>query len=313
MPAAAHPNREIADELREMSRLLEAQGANPFRVRAYRNAAATVAELEQGVDEIFERGGRAALEDLPGVGRGIATAIESLLRTGRMPQLERLRGQADPEALFAEIPGIGPKLAAAIHDELHVDSLEALEVAAHDGRLQNVSGMGPRRAQAVRAVLAERLARRPLGGGAGAAAARAGPGQAGPHADGPHQAASLQAGLRTAATAAPSARPSVAALLAADAEYRRRAAAGELPTITPRRFNPQHRSWLPVLHTEQEGWHMTLLYSNTARAHELGRTQDWVVIYYYDDDHTEGQCTVVTETRGAHAGERVVRGRENER
>ncbi len=57
---------------------------------------------------------------------------------------------------------------------------------------------------------------------------------------------------------------------------------------------------------------MTLLFSNTARAHELGKTDDWVVVYYYDGDHNEGQCTVVTETAGARKGSRVVRGRENE-
>ena len=55
-----------------------------------------------------------------------------------------------------------------------------------------------------------------------------------------------------------------------------------------------------------------MLFSNTARAHELGRTRDWVVIYFYDGDHHEGQCTVVTETHGPLAGKRVVRGREAE-
>ena len=55
-----------------------------------------------------------------------------------------------------------------------------------------------------------------------------------------------------------------------------------------------------------------MLFSNTARAHELGRTKDWVVIYYYDDDHHEDQCTVVKETQGPMAGDRVVRGREAE-
>lgn len=67
-----------------------------------------------------------------------------------------------------------------------------------------------------------------------------------------------------------------------------------------------------MLHAERGGWHFTALYSNTARAHELGRTRDWVVIYYYDGEHVESQCTVVTETRGVLAGKRVVRGREDE-
>ena len=75
---------------------------------------------------------------------------------------------------------------------------------------------------------------------------------------------------------------------------------------------PEGKAWLPILHAEREGWHFTALFSNTARAHELGRTDDWVVIYFYDDDHQEGQCTVVTEIRGPREGERVVRGREDE-
>ena len=85
-----------------------------------------------------------------------------------------------------------------------------------------------------------------------------------------------------------------------------------LPRIAPKRFNPDGKAWLPVLHTDRADWHFTALYSNTARAHELGRTNDWVVLYYYDGDHREGQCTVVTETHGPLAGARVVRGRESE-
>jgi putative hydrolase len=67
-----------------------------------------------------------------------------------------------------------------------------------------------------------------------------------------------------------------------------------------------------VLHARLGGWHFTALYSNTATAHKLKRTHDWVVVYFYDDDQVEGQHTVVTETRGALAGRRVVRGRELE-
>lgn len=102
-------------------------------------------------------------------------------------------------------------------------------------------------------------------------------------------------------------------VLDVDAEYRDKAASGELPTIAPKRFNPTGEAWLPILHTSRDGWHFTALFSNTARAHELERTQDWVVVYFYDDDHhQEGQHTVVTETRGPLTGRRVIRGREAE-
>ena len=88
--------------------------------------------------------------------------------------------------------------------------------------------------------------------------------------------------------------------------------AEKLPKIRPKRFNPEGDAWLPILHTQHKNWHFTVLFSNTARAHELGRTHDWVVIYFYDNHHQEGQHTVVTETRGTLTGRRVVRGRERE-
>ena len=66
------------------------------------------------------------------------------------------------------------------------------------------------------------------------------------------------------------------------------------------------------MHVTKQGWHFTALFSNTARAHQLNRTQDWVVIYFYDDQHHESQHTVVTETHGGLTGQRVVCGRETE-
>jgi DNA polymerase (family 10) len=106
-------------------------------------------------------------------------------------------------------------------------------------------------------------------------------------------------------------RPDVATLLDVDAEYTARVARGELRRIAPRRFNPEGRVWLPILHTERGAWHLTALFSNTARAHELGHTHDWVVIFY-ERDGDAGQGTVVTESRGPLRGRRVVRGREPE-
>ena len=101
-------------------------------------------------------------------------------------------------------------------------------------------------------------------------------------------------------------------LIEVDREYRLKAEQDKLARIAPRRFNPEGEAWLPVLHTDRDGWHFTVMYSNTARAHELQRTHDWVVVYFYDDHHQEGQCTVVTESRGPLVGQRVVRGRELE-
>ena len=107
------------------------------------------------------------------------------------------------------------------------------------------------------------------------------------------------------------ARPPVDLILKIDAVYRRRAAEGSLRRIAPRRFNPGRVDWLPILAYEEGGWKFRALYSNTALAHALGKTSDWVVIFF--ERAGEGhQCTVVTETRGPKAGRRVVRGRESE-
>ena len=97
-----------------------------------------------------------------------------------------------------------------------------------------------------------------------------------------------------------------------DREYRERAVAGDLIKIAPKRFNPKGEAWLPLLHTVRGAWHFTALYSNTARAHQLRRITDWVIIYFHKDGEPEGQRTVVTETRGEAAGRRIVRGREAE-
>jgi putative hydrolase len=100
-------------------------------------------------------------------------------------------------------------------------------------------------------------------------------------------------------------------VLDVDREYREKSDAGRLHRIAPRRFNPKGRAWLPILHTERDHRQYTALFSNTARAHQLHKTDDWVVIFL-DDGRIHRQATVVTETRGPLAGLRVVRGRERE-
>lgn len=106
--------------------------------------------------------------------------------------------------------------------------------------------------------------------------------------------------------------PPVAEILEIDREYRDAAEAGTLPRITSRRLNPERRAWLPVLHASRGERHYTALFSNTPRAHQLGRTGDWVVLYV-DGGGAERQYTVVTGAgRGPMAGRRIVRGREPE-
>jgi putative hydrolase len=269
-------NLKVAGIFRESAELLRQQSANPFRINAYLRAAQTLESLTEDARGILRRDGLGGLIALPGIGRGLASAIEEIDREGRLARLERLQGETVPEDLFRSVPGIGPKLAHAIHDDLHIDTLEALELAAHDGRLAGVDGIGPRRAEAIEASVAAILGRGRK--------------------------------RRTASSTS----PPVAVLLDVDQEYRRKAAAGKLPRIAPKRFNPEGVAWLPILHTDRGKWHFTALFSNTARAHDLKRTDDWVVVFFYDDDHREGQHTIVTEVRGPMAGQRVVRGREAE-
>jgi hypothetical protein len=102
--------------------------------------------------------------------------------------------------------------------------------------------------------------------------------------------------------------PSTITLLDLDARYRMAVEADTLVKIKPLRNNPQNSYWLPVMHETHDGWHFTVMFSNTTRAHELGKTRDWVVIYYQKEGFPEGRCTVVTEYQGQRKGQRVVRG-----
>jgi putative hydrolase len=272
-------NHEVATKLREIAQLLRAQQANPFRVNAYLHAADKLDSLGRNVVELMQAKGIKGLVELPGIGEGIARSIYEYVATGRMSRLENLRGAADPVELFRSIPTVGRALAERIHDQLHVDSLEALENAVREGQLHNVEGLGSKRREAIEAWLKK-------------------------HLDEQHRQ------FRPIDRASDV--PPVELILLVDNEYQQKASADKLPRITPKRFNPENKDWLPILHTTHDHWHFTALYSNTARAHQLGRTTDWVVIYFYDDHHREGQHTVVTETHGSLQGWRVVRGRETE-
>ena len=190
--------------------------------------------------------------------------------------LDRFRGESDPISLLRTVPGIGRVLAERLHDELGIETLEELEIAANDERLEKIAGLGSKRIAGIRDSLATRLGR-----------------------------VRIQDGKVRASE------PPVSEILDVDAEYRRRAAREELPKIAPRRFNPEQKRWLPILHTIRGKRHYTALFSNTPRAHQLRKTSDWVVIFY-DGRGGERQCTVITSTLGPLAGKRIIRGREPE-
>jgi DNA polymerase (family X) len=264
-------NEDAAKRLEEAARALEEQDANLYRVRAYRTAANTVRGQSRPVSELLKEGGRGALLELPGIGDRLASTLEQLVITGHVQHLEGLGLTA--EELLATVPGVGPELARRIHTALGVETLEELERSAHDGRLAQVPGLGEKRLRGIREALAGRF-RRAVGG----------------------------------PVPVP---PPVADVLAVDAAYREQAAAGSLRTVAPRRFNPTGEAWLPVMTTRRGGYRYRAMYSNTAAAHQAGKSRDWVVVYF-GRDGPKDQCTVVTETGGVMAGQRVIRGREAE-
>jgi hypothetical protein len=98
-------NTQIADKLYQAADILSAQGADPFRIAAYRRAADSVCACDDDLGTIAARGGRQALEAIPGVGAAIAGAIAEMLATGRWAFLDRLKGTAEPEMLFLSVPG----------------------------------------------------------------------------------------------------------------------------------------------------------------------------------------------------------------
>ncbi len=272
-------NREVADRLERVADLLQALDANPFRIRSYRRVAREVIHLERPVVDLYAEAGKAGLQKVPGVGRALSSSIAEILETGRFRLLERLEAEHSPVEAFQRLPGVGPGLARRIHEELGVATLEELELAAHDGRLLEVDGIGDKRARGIREALAVRLAHTFRG--------------------------------RVPGDMPSEWRPSVARLLEIDKEYRWRTRTGQLRTIAPRRFNPEGVAWLPIMEAERGGWDFKALFSNTQRAHELGRTRDWVVIYYHRNGDN-GQATVVTARSGRLRELRVVRGREAE-
>jgi len=274
MPIAL--NEDIAGHLEEVARVLSEQGANHFRVQAYERAAATLRGLDRAVADIFAAEGITGLESIPGVGESIAHSIRDMLRHGRLAMLDRLRGEHDPIALLSSVPGIGKGLAWKLHDDLEIETLEQLEQAAHDGRLAGLAGLGAKRLAGIRDSLAHRLGRV----------------------------------RKSAPPKGPGAVP-VAELLAVDREYRRESAANTLKRIAPRRFNPAGEAWLPVMHTTHGSRHYTAMFSNTARAHALHKTSDWVVLYS-EDARGEQQHTVITSEFGPLRGLRIVRGREHD-
>ncbi|SHK08896.1 DNA polymerase/3'-5' exonuclease PolX [Rhodothermus profundi] len=135
-------NHEVARLLRETARLLELRGENPFRIRAYEQAAEAIEQLE---DSVAERVRRGTLTEIPGIGRGLAAQIQELVERGSSEVLERLRQELPPGLLeLLTLKGLGPQRVRQLWQLLGITSLDELEAALREGRLNQLKGFGPR-------------------------------------------------------------------------------------------------------------------------------------------------------------------------
>jgi DNA polymerase (family X) len=135
-------NAEIAAALRELGILYELDGADRFRVQAYREAARTVAESPVSIEQLAEEG---RLTELPNIGKTLAEKVETLIETGSIPSADKLKAKF-PATLVevTRVPGLGARTARRIYDELGVENLAQLKEAAEEGRIRGIRGLGPK-------------------------------------------------------------------------------------------------------------------------------------------------------------------------
>ena len=139
-------NADVAAIFEEIADLLDLNGANEFRIRAYRNAARTLGQLSQPVTDLIEEG--ADLSELPEIGDDLAGKIETIVETGTLPLLEELEEKIDPAMVeLMDVPGLGPKRVRALHEELGITTRADLKAAAEEGRIRAVKGFGEKTEQ----------------------------------------------------------------------------------------------------------------------------------------------------------------------
>ncbi|WP_303900811.1 DNA polymerase/3'-5' exonuclease PolX [Thiohalomonas denitrificans] len=146
-------NREIAHTFDTLADLLEIEGANPFRVRAYRNAARVLDGISQNVASMIREG--RDLSQYPGIGKDLAEKIRTVSETGTLPLLEEVEKRV-PLALsqITQIEGLGPRRVKALHESLQINSLDDLEKAIEQGRVRELPGFGARTEELIRNGLA---------------------------------------------------------------------------------------------------------------------------------------------------------------
>lgn len=150
-------NADIAAVFEEIADLLEIDNANPFRVRAYRNAARQVQGMGVPVADMVSKD--EDLTELPGIGEDLAAKIKEIVETGKCGALEKLRKKMPPTVTeLLKIPGLGPKRVRTLYEELDVQTLEQLARAARDGRIRVLPGFGVKTEQTIREAIEARVA-----------------------------------------------------------------------------------------------------------------------------------------------------------
>ena len=144
-------NESIACRFYRLAALMEIRGDDPFRLRSYRNAAEAIETWPTPLKEVAEKEGMAGLQGVPGVGKAIAGKIVELLDRGTFDAWERLVAETPESVLdLMELPGIGPKTAATLHQKFQVSSLDDLKDFVAGGGLDLVDGIGPKTAERIK-------------------------------------------------------------------------------------------------------------------------------------------------------------------
>src|SRR5215211_8753475 len=147
-------NKEIARRFHRLAALMEVRGDDPFRLRSYRNAAEAIEVWPTPLKDIAEKEGVTGLQEIPGVGKAIAGKVIELLNKGTFDAWERLTAETPDTVLdLLEIPGIGPKTAALLHQRFKVSSLPDLKTFVNSGGLDMVDGIGARTAEKIKEAL----------------------------------------------------------------------------------------------------------------------------------------------------------------
>src|ERR1044072_392800 len=149
-------NADIARLFNQMASLMEVRGEDPFRLRSYRMAAEAIETWPVEMAEINREQGLAGLLEIPGVGKALAGKIVELVETGTFDAWERLTAETPATVLdLLELPGVGPKTAAMLHQKFKITSLDDLRKFAAGGGLEMVDGIGPKTADRIKSNLAE--------------------------------------------------------------------------------------------------------------------------------------------------------------